>query len=202
MLENLLRSWKFPFTEKWKLRFFTSPRNVPATPTGLGVISRTSKNHLKRYMSEWMFIFGLRAGKFIIHMFTPGVLKRIPPFPFQGIHHPAERWCEFWQVLLRFFGSVQPWKFCHVSDTSQASRSEEIICKNRFNFKFIFRSEPSSPCVLYWFWYYRYHSSNDDVFSSSLLPQFFFRFVCLEGKIFHIMERKNGKVMQNWWQKW
>lgn len=119
-----------------------------------------------------------------------GVLVRIP-FSLSNIHHR--------NVLKALMGGVsydrfrvQPWKVYHVFYSQEVwKKKAEIICKNRFNFKFIFLSlHPSSPCVLYWFWYYRYHSSDDDVFSPPspvfLLPPF----VCLAKQKYFIIKTK------------
>lgn len=102
---------------------------------------------------------------------------------------PYEHWTVVWVLtgfsFIFFYGSALQTlpRFRHFQHLSKWG-GEEIICKNRFNFKFIFRSQPSSPCVLYWFWYYRYHSSNDDVFSSSSPPPSCFRLCVLKWKYF------------------
>lgn len=110
-----------------------------------------------------------------IHHFISAEMPSLERWKVERQRH-EERWV--------MTGSVQPWhatfSTSHREETAKekkakrlSGREEEIICKNRFNFKFIFSfySTSSLPaftlhhmCVSYWFWYYRYHSSGDDVF--------------------------------------
>lgn len=55
-----------------------------------------------------------------------------------------KRWCKAWHELWQ----VQPWKVYHVFHFTSRERREEIICRNRFNFKFIFLSPFIAMCII------------------------------------------------------
>lgn len=197
---------KFPSSCARKITFcfrLFLPPQKPRKILEMSARRNIEKKNLKRYMNGCLFL-GWERTKFIIYMCFLPLLRfnswgaAMNSFFSLSKHSSSsmplretkggER-NELWQV------SVQPWKVYHafyfahhrIGAGYVECESREIICKNRFNFKFIFFFHPSTPCVLYWFWYYRYHSSNDDVFFlSHLCPFFAFPFVCFEAKVFFI----------------
>lgn len=142
----------------------------------------SSKEYWKKKVlgdiSIYMFIFGLRKDtnrdganlSFLLHLSTsPGVMKRIPftlLYTFI-IGMPSERWKVLSGVSYDRFGSALetlPRFLLNIQPKRVEERKLYAKIVSTLNL-FFFSVHLSSPCVLYWFWYYRYHSSDDDVFS-------------------------------------
>lgn len=168
---------------------------------------------LKKSIRRYKHIFGIYVyfwvkkeyeqgrGKFIIsydicfllHLSTSlGVMKRIPfalLYTFI-IEMPSERWKVLSGVSYDRFGSALetlPRFLLNIHPKRVEERKLYAKIVSTLNL-FFFSVHPSSPCVLYWFWYYRYHSSDDDVFSPpspSLFP-----FVCFAKQKYFIIKNK------------